>query len=163
MPNQEGLIWFFENAWGKILEKDPGLTFYLAGRNAPHKFTNLPYPNINFVGEVEDAYQFIRSKAVMIVPVLSGSGMRIKIIEGMALGKAIVTTSVGTEGIGTTHGENIFIADQPDEFATYVCSLLENRELCMQTGEKARNFVAGHYDNNAITISLIAFYQNLLN
>jgi glycosyltransferase involved in cell wall biosynthesis len=162
MPNQEGLLWFFENVWHKIREKHPGLGFYLAGRNAPQKFTSLAYPNIEYLGEVEDAYQFIRSKSVMIVPVLSGSGMRIKIIEGMALGKAIVTTPVGTEGISTTNGENIFVAAQPEDFARYVCSLVENRELCLKIGENARNFVADHYDNNAITSSLVAFYKSLL-
>jgi polysaccharide biosynthesis protein PslH len=162
MPNQEGLLWFFENVWGRILEKHPGLKFYLAGRNAPPKFTSLPYPNIEYLGEVENAYEFIRSKSVMIVPVLSGSGMRIKIIEGMVLGKAIVTTPIGTEGIATTHGKDIFIADNPQDFARHVCTLVENRALCLKIGENARNFVAEHYDNSAITSSLAAFYKNLL-
>jgi glycosyltransferase involved in cell wall biosynthesis len=162
MPNQEGLLWFFENVWGRILQKHPDLKFYLAGRNAPQKFISLPYPNIQFMGEVDDAYQFITSKAVMIVPVFSGSGMRVKIVEGMALGKAIVTTSIGTEGIGTTHGENIFIADNPEDFASNVCALVENRELCMFTGRKARKFISENYDNHAITSSLAAFYENLL-
>jgi glycosyltransferase involved in cell wall biosynthesis len=162
MPNQEGLLWFFENAWAKVLEKHPDLVFYLAGRNAPENFKALPYPHVVFLGEVEDAYDFIRSKAVMIVPVLSGSGMRIKIIEGMALGKAIVTTSTGTEGIATTHGTDILISDDPDEFARNVCALVEDREYCLQIGENARKFVAEYYDNFAITTSLISFYQKLL-
>jgi glycosyltransferase involved in cell wall biosynthesis len=162
MPNQEGLTWFFENVWGKILEKHPDLVFYLAGRNAPRHFKTLPYPNIVFLGEVEDAYNFIRSKAVMVVPVLSGSGMRIKIIEGMALGKAIVTTSIGTEGIATTHGTDILIADDPGQFSRNVCTLLEDRNYCLEIGENARNFVTIHYDNFAITSSLAEFYQSLL-
>lgn len=162
MPNQEGLTWFFENVWGKILEKHPDLVFYLAGRNAPRHFKTLPYPNIVFLGEVEDAYNFIRSKAVMVVPVLSGSGMRIKIIEGMALGKAIVTTSIGTEGIATTHGTDILIADDPGQFSRNVCALLEDRNYCLEIGENARNFVTIHYDNFAITSSLAEFYQSLL-
>jgi glycosyltransferase involved in cell wall biosynthesis len=161
IPNQEGLIWFFENVWGKILEKHPDLVFYLAGRNAPRHFRTLPYPNVVYLGEVEDAYNFMRSKAVMIVPVLSGSGMRIKIIEGMALGKAIVTTSIGTEGIGTTHGKDILIADDPGQFAQNVCALLEDWKYCLEIGENARNFVAEHYDNFAITSALADFYQSL--
>ena len=162
MPNQEGLTWFFENVWEMILEKHPGLQFYLAGRNAPRHFKKLSYPNVVFLGEVEDAYSFIRNKAVMIVPVLSGSGMRIKIIEGMALGKAIVTTSVGSEGIATTHGTDILIADDPGQFARNVCALLEDRNYCMEIGENARNFVTIYYDNFAITSSLAEFYQSLL-
>jgi glycosyltransferase involved in cell wall biosynthesis len=162
MPNQEGLTWFFENVWVKILEKHPDLVFYLAGRNAPQHFKTLPYPNVVFLGEVEDSCNFIRSKAVMIVPVLSGSGMRIKIIEGMALGKAIVTTSIGTEGIATTHGTDILIADDPGQFARNVCALIEDRNYCLEIGENARNFVTVHYDNFAITSSLAEFYQSIL-
>jgi glycosyltransferase involved in cell wall biosynthesis len=162
IPNQEGLTWFFDNVWGLILEKHPDLHFYLAGRNAPVHFRTLHYRNIVFLGEVEDAYEFMRSKAVMIVPVLSGSGMRIKIIEGMALGKAIVTTSIGTEGIATTNGADILIADDPDQFARDVCALIEDRNYCMEIGENARNFVVRHYDNSAITSSLAEFYQSLL-
>lgn len=161
MPNQEGLTWFFENVWKKVLEKHPGIKFYLAGRNAPEHFKTLTYSNVEYLGEVENAYDFIRSKAVMIVPVLSGSGMRIKIIEGMALGKAIVTTSTGTEGIGTNHGSNIIIADNPQEFADGVSSLIEDRNFYLDLGEKARKFVTTYYDNVAISSSLIAFYQKL--
>jgi polysaccharide biosynthesis protein PslH len=162
MPNQEGLLWFFENVWKKILAKHPDLLFYLAGRNAPQHFKTLPYQNVVFVGEVDDAYDFIRSKAVMIVPLLSGSGMRIKIIEGMVLGKAIVTTSIGTEGIATKHGNNIFITDDPEDFARDVCALIRDRNFCLKIGENARNFVVEHYDNAAITNSLAEFYQKLL-
>jgi glycosyltransferase involved in cell wall biosynthesis len=162
IPNQEGLIWFFENVWRKILEKYPDLKFYLAGRNAPQHFRTLPYPNVVFIGEVDDAYDFIRSKAVMIVPVMSGSGMRIKIIEGMALEKAIVTTSVGTEGIATTHGADILVSDDPHGFAREVCSLIEDRNYCLKIGKNARNFVANHYDNITITNSLVEFYKKLL-
>lgn len=162
MPNQEGLLWFFENVWGKILEKHPDLLFYLAGRNAPPHFKVLPYPNVVYTGEVDNAYDFIRSKAVMIVPVLSGSGMRIKIIEGMALGKAIVTTSIGTEGIATTHGSDIFISDDPEEFARYVCSLIEDRNFCLIIGENASKFVKSRYDNYIITSSLVDFFQKLI-
>ena len=162
MPNQEGLEWFFEHAWGIVNEKHPEVRFYLAGRNAPAHFRNLTYPNVEFIGEVEDAYKFIRSKAVMIVPILSGSGMRIKIVEGMALGKPIVTTSIGTEGIDTTDGENIFIADDPDKFARQVCFLIENKQACMKTGENARKFVTDHYDNDTITSKLLTFYSDLL-
>jgi glycosyltransferase involved in cell wall biosynthesis len=162
MPNQEGLTWFFENVWGLVLAKHPDLQFFLAGRNAPAPFKTLHYPNIVFLGEVDDAYDFMRSKAVMIVPVLSGSGMRIKIIEGMALGKAIVTTSIGTEGIATTDGRDILIADDPGQFAGKVCDLIDNRNYYMEIGENARNFVKEQYDNHAITSSLTEFYQSLL-
>lgn len=162
MPNQEGLLWFFNNVWDKVLELYPDVRFYLAGRNAPAHFTALPYRNIVYLGEVEDAYEFMRSKAVMIVPVLSGSGMRIKIVEGMALGKAIVTTTIGTEGIATESGVNIMISDDPGGFALSVAELLRDYERYLEIGKNARKFVTDYYGNTAITRSLAAFYEKLL-
>jgi len=162
IPNQEGLQWFFEEVWDRVLEKHPDVKFYLAGRNAPDHFRSLPYRNVVFIGEVDDAYNFIRSRAVMVVPVLSGSGMRIKIIEGMALGKAIVTTSIGTEGIDTTHGKDILTADDPVNFAENVCRLIEDQAFCMEIGENARKFVVREYDNRSIGLALTEFYHKLL-
>ena len=162
MPNQEGLTWFFENVWGLRYWKNIPVCIFTWPAEMRQSFQKLPYPNIIFLGEVEDAYEFIRNRAVMIVPILSGSGMRIKIIEGMALGKAIVTTSMGTEGIATNHGRDILIADDPGQFARHVCSLVEDRNYCMEIGENARNFVARHYDNFAITSSLAAFLSKVL-
>jgi glycosyltransferase involved in cell wall biosynthesis len=162
MPNQEGLQWFFDKVWDKILGKHPEVKFYLAGRNAPDHYSALAFRNVVFMGEVDDAYEFMRSKAVMVVPILSGSGMRIKIIEGMALGKAIVTTTIGTEGIETSHGKDIFIADEPAAFADAVCKLIEDKSFCLEIGKNARNFVTSQYDNHAISGSLVTFYQGLL-
>jgi glycosyltransferase involved in cell wall biosynthesis len=119
------------------------------------------HPNLVFLGEVKDAYEFMRSKAIMIVPLLSGSGMRIKIVEGMALGKSIVTTGIGTEGIATTSGENIMVADSPEEFADAICRLAEDIEYFDRIGQNAFKFVGDNYDNLAITASLVEFFQTL--
>ena len=89
-PNQEGLIWFLSRIWPSVHLKHPGLNLYIAGRNAPPWLVSkFQEKNVVYLGEVEDAHSFIRSKSVMIVPLFSGSGMRIKIIEGMALGKPL--------------------------------------------------------------------------
>lgn len=161
-PNQEGLKWFFSKVWPLILKEKPDVKFYLAGRNAPPHFKNLRLPNLEFLGEVDDAHEFIRSKAVMVVPLLSGSGMRIKIIEGMALGKAIVTTSIGIEGISGTHGENVMIADKPEDFAKAVVRLLKDERSVINIGSNAAVFAGKHYDNLEITSRLISFYKQHL-
>jgi glycosyltransferase involved in cell wall biosynthesis len=160
-PNLEGLQWFFSRVWPQVLEKHPALQFFLAGRNAPESISRAQHSNVTFLGEVEDAYDFMRKKAVMIVPILSGSGMRIKIVEGMALGKTIVTTTIGTEGISTTDGKNILVADTPEKFAAAVCELVENRELFRKIGENACTFVRENYDNLSITDSCVGFFQKL--
>jgi polysaccharide biosynthesis protein PslH len=157
-PNQEGLKWFFAKVWPKILKEFPDLKFYLAGRNAPPEFAKFSEPNVEFLGEVESAHDFIRSKAIMVVPLLSGSGMRIKIIEGMALGKAIITTSIGREGIDVAHEKNMMIADSPDEFLDAVRFLLSGKEKAVAIGKQAVEFVNHHYDNLSIMKALSDFY-----
>jgi len=159
-PNQEGLIWFFDNCWTKIRNENPNLKFYLAGRNAPEWFErHLKLDGVEYLGEINDAYDFINSKAVMVVPLFSGSGMRIKIIEGMALGKPIVTTDIGTEGIPTENGNNILIANNSDQFIEAITLLINNRELSDQIGKNAIGFIQEKFDNLSQAGALIDFYK----
>lgn len=159
-PNQEGLIWFLEKCWPKINDKFPELKFYIAGRNAPYWFKRkMDLPNVVFEGEVPDAYDFMNSKSIMVVPLFSGSGMRIKIIEGMALGKPIITTSIGTEGIYTTAGENIMLAETADEFVSSVSELIDNQEFFDKIGRNAIEYIHEKFDNLAAAAALIEFYK----
>ncbi len=159
-PNQEGLIWFFENCWDTIREKYPDLQFFIAGRNAPPWFQKmLNLPNVVFKGEVVDAYEFINSKSIMVVPLFSGSGMRIKIIEGMALGKPIVTTAIGTEGISTTSDVNIVITEDAAGFVQSISNLIENREYFDKIGKNAIEYIHENFDNLSSAGALIEFYK----
>ncbi len=162
-PNQEGLLWFLSRCWPSLHARWPELKFYIAGRNAPGwliKKFNLP--GIVYEGEVPDACQFMKSKAVMVVPLLSGSGMRIKIIEGMALRKAIVSTSIGAEGLGVEDGKNIMIADHPEDFVTAIEKLLTNKELFNSIGRESQLFIDKNFNNLALAGQLAQFYQNNL-
>ncbi|MBN1821162.1 MAG: glycosyltransferase family 4 protein [Prolixibacteraceae bacterium] len=159
-PNQEGLLWFVRNCWPEILEKYPTLKFYVAGRNAPAWLENdLKVKGIVYLGEIEDAHEFIRSKSIMVVPLFSGSGMRIKIIEGMALGKVIVSTGIGTEGINTTHKKNILVADKKEEFIEIICNLAGNKKLCGEIGSEAVRFIQENFDNTVIAEKLVSFFK----
>jgi len=162
-PNQEGLVWFVENCWHDIRIKYPDLKFFVAGRNAPDWFKRkMNQPNIVFLGEIADAYEFINSKSIMVVPLHSGSGMRIKIIEGMALGKPIVTTAVGTEGISTTSRHNIVIAENADGFINAISELIENREFFNNISRNAIEYIHEKFDNLTSAGSLIDFYKKHL-
>lgn len=158
-PNQEGIFWFLERIWDHLQRANPNLKFYIAGRNAPDKISKIRKKNVVFLGEVEDAYQFMNSKAIMVVPLLSGSGMRIKIIEGMALGKTIISTPIGAEGIQCRHGENIIIADTPQKFTEEIQSLLNNFDKFDTIGVRAMEFVYKTYDNTSIMSDLLEFYK----
>lgn len=162
-PNQEGLIWFIENCWNNIHLNHPDLKFYVAGRNAPTwLIRKIEAPNVIFLGEIEDAYAFMNSKSIMVVPLLSGSGMRIKIIEGMALGKAIISTSIGTEGISTTSGKNIQIANSAREFIDVTTQLVTSKKHFDEIGENAVLFIHENFNNLAIAKKLSDFYCKYL-
>lgn len=162
MPNEEGIKWFIETTWPLISKKFPDLKFYLAGRMMPEWLENLDKKNIEVVGEVENAQEFINSKAVMIVPLFSGSGIRIKIIEGMALGKAIISTEIGAEGIDYTHDKNILIANTPKEFIVEIEKCVANVDFCQEIGHNARKLIEEKYDIHKITKKLLSFYQQVL-
>ena len=95
----------------------------------------------------------------MIVPLFSGSGMRIKIIEGMALGKPIVTTSIGTEGIATTSGKNIILAEDSAGFTEAVSKLIEDRVFFDEISKNAIEYIHEHFDNLTSAGALIEFYK----
>lgn len=161
MPNQEGLSWFFDEVWGMVLAQHPDLTFNLAGREIPKKWYTMNLPHVTIDGEVENANEYILSKDIMIVPLLSGSGVRIKILEGMALGKTIITTPIGAEGLDIDPGTDIFIADTPQAFADLIDHCVTNPEMCRIVGENARNYVILNHNNEIITRKIISLYEGI--
>ncbi|MFV0378785.1 MAG: glycosyltransferase [Mangrovibacterium sp.] len=162
-PNQEGLLWFMQHCWPLIHQKYPELKFYIAGRNAPSWLeSKLKSEGVVFLGEIEDAYKFMKSKAIMMVPLRSGSGMRVKIVEGLALGKAIVSTTIGVEGIAAIDREQILIANQPEEFLQAVSGLIEDKALYDKVCKNAVTFIRERFDNLAIVSDLVNFYKQQL-
>lgn len=162
-PNQEGLVWFFDNLWHKVNQQFPNVTLHIAGRNCPGWLRSIiDQPGVEFLGEVDNAYELMNRYAVMIAPLFSGSGMRVKIIEGMALGKTIITTTIGTEGIETTHNQNILIANNAEEYIRHIAQALTNRAQCDLIGKNAMDFVRKHYDARQIARNLIRFYESHL-
>ena len=125
----------------------------------PQSLMNLQMEGITVVGEVADASRFIGSKQINVVPLLSGSGIRVKIIEAMSMGKAVVTTSVGARGIDYTDGENLLIANTPEEFAQQIGRLVHDPEYCRSVGRAAYQLVAEHYNSKRLTESLLQFYK----
>jgi len=158
IPNQEGVDWFLNEVWPKVSERYPEVKFYLAGRNMPSRYKSSEKRNVVVLGEVESASHLIRSKAVMVAPLLSGSGMRVKIIDGMAYGKPIVATGISAEGIGVKDLQHIMIADDPDEFAERIGVLLEHRSTFDIMSQEAENFIKERFDLDKQIDRLCKFY-----
>jgi glycosyltransferase involved in cell wall biosynthesis len=160
-PNEEGLKWFLLNVWPRLSKMYPELSFYIAGRGDASWLRIENNTNVEFLGEIKDAAAFIKSKAIMIVPLFSGSGMRVKIIEGMSLGKAIVSTSVGVEGIIHKDGDNIMIADNPEAFIAYLSTLINDKSKFISICDNAIKNVERNYSNKLLTDKLIHFLNAL--
>ncbi len=163
MPNVQGIEWFLKEIWPKLHTAFPKLKFYIAGRNMPDWLNKLDRVGVVAVGEVENAVDFMNSKSIMVVPLLSGSGMRIKIIEGLALGKTIVSTSIGAEGIDYEDETDILIADEPDEFINAIKKCINNPDLANRIGKNARQLAEKEYSNKILVGKLIGFYEQKLN
>ncbi|MCF8232284.1 MAG: glycosyltransferase family 4 protein [Bacteroidales bacterium] len=162
MPNEEGIKWFVDEVWPMVHRQVPEVTLYLAGRHMPPWLKNLHKDKIEVVGEVDSAESFMASKGVMIVPLLSGSGIRIKIIEGMAAGKPVVSTGIGAEGIECNSGKDILLADSPEGFADSVVALLQDKQKAIEIGQNARRLIEEKYDNAAIVGKLETFYRKIM-
>ena len=163
IPNREGIDWFIAKVWPLITAVIPGAKFYLAGRNFPDEIRNLRVNGIEVVGEVDNAREFISSKAISIVPLFAGSGMRVKIVEAMALGRAVISTTVGAESLEYTNGENILIADNADTFAREIINVLIDNNLRLLLGNKAQQLIRDKYDNRRICSDMLNFCKPYLN
>lgn len=163
MPNIEAVEWFLLNCWGEILKQVPEAKFVMAGRNMPSRLANLNQAGVVVMQSVKDSKSFYNEHELMLVPLLSGSGLRIKIIEGMAYGKAIVSTSIGAEGINYTHGKNILIADTAKDFIHAVVEVLMDETKRQTLEQGALNFAEREFDNKKVVEGLVNFYKTKLN
>lgn len=162
VPNREGLEWFLDNVWPKFHAIRPEVKFYIAGRNTPTELKSKNIPGVEFMGEVPEAINFINSHPIMVVPLFSGSGTRVKILEGMALSKAIITTSLGKEGIEGENGKHFLVADTAETFIEAMIFALDNPQEVENIGKAANDFVISNYDHGRIAKKLIEKYEYLV-
>jgi glycosyltransferase involved in cell wall biosynthesis len=160
LPNQEGLLWFLDQVFDRVYEKVPGLRFHVAGRNAPRQFEKrLSHPGITYHGEVSDARAFMQTYRVMVVPLLTGSGIRIKILEGMALGRPVVTTQVGMDGIPAENAQSVFVNDDPYKFANQLINLLEEKNDLSRILAASRDLITQNFDTFGLSTRLSQYFK----
>lgn len=163
MPNLEGIQWFLDNVWPKVHEAMPQLTLYLAGRKMPDDLMRLDMEGVKVVGEVPDAMYFIATKQINVVPLLSGSGIRVKIIEAMSAGKTVIATTIGAEGIAYTEGRDLLVADTPEQFVQQIRRCVDDPDFCQSVGRSAYRLIAEEYSNERLTQKMLDFYKHILN
>lgn len=146
IPNEEGILWFMEQILPAIRKEVPAATLKIVGRNPSDKLRRIASTrSVDVTGTVDDVRPHVREAAVYIVPLRVGSGTRLKIFEAMAMGKAVVSTALGAEGLPITDGENILLADSPEGFARTVIRLLRDPAERGRLGEAARQLVTLNY------------------
>jgi len=158
-PNQEGLTWFIDHVWKILKISRPELSFHVAGRNSPNWLRKRCIENkIEFHGEIENAQNFFDKYQIMVVPLFAGSGMRIKIIEAMSRSKAIITTTIGAEGLDIVNKVHAIISDTPQSFFEEISYLLENNDYFQNLEKNAYELAVNCYSNSKLGMELINFY-----
>ncbi|MGV9013191.1 MAG: glycosyltransferase family 4 protein [Flavobacteriales bacterium] len=162
LPNEEGVRWLLRAVWPRVLKVHPTAKLHLAGNGMPKDMIRARLPGTKVVGRVADANRYIAERHVMVVPLFSAGGMRVKIIEGMAMGKCVVSTTVGAEGIAYTAGRDILLADTAAEFAQQMVRLLEEPGTAARIGNNARFLVAERHSTGKAINDLVAFYTSII-
>ena len=161
-PNTDGALYFVRDIFPRILAVRPDLVFYIVGAGAPDELKRLAGPNVVVTDTVPDVRPYVHEAAVFVVPLRMGGGTRLKVLEGLAMAKPVVSTSVGCEGIDVVHEEHLLIADDPDGFARDVLRLLEDPSLMNRLGANGRRLVENRYRWEAVVDRLEEFYRQLL-
>ena len=162
MPNEDGVTYFVGRILPLVRREIPEAQFWAVGRRPPRRLLALASAHVVVTGAVEDIRPHLAKAAVCVVPLRSGSGTRIKIFEAMAMGKAVVSTSLGAEGLPVRHGENIILADDPADFARQVVDLLRDPRRRAQLGVAARQLVAQSYGWPAVAAYFDRVMRGLL-
>jgi len=162
-PNQEAALWIARELLPRLARRAPEATLHLGGSNGPRRLREqLVAAGVSVIDDVPDAAAFARPMGIMIAPLFAGGGMRIKILEAMALGKPVVSTSLGAAGIDVTQGSNILLADDAETFGDAVAALVRDPLRARQLGAAGRRLVEERYDATALTRELLAFLEELL-
>ena len=154
-PNIDGINWLSKKVASSLLTK-----VILAGRN-PSKEIRLS-DNLVMNGEIDDAQEFMKRSGIMVVPLFSGSGIRVKILEAMAWCVPVIATHKAVEGLGLENGKHLLITDDPRQFADFANTLLKDKSLAECLVQNAYEFVQAKYSRQILTKNLIAFYNQLL-
>jgi sugar transferase (PEP-CTERM/EpsH1 system associated) len=155
LPNEDAMVYFAREVLPLIRADEPDVTLSIVGRAPTAAVKRLADdPHIEVTGRVDDVRPFVREAAVYVVPLRVGGGTRLKIFEAMAMGKAVVSTTIGAEGLPLRNGEHLVIADDPRRFAAAVVDLVRHPERRWRLETSARSLVVEKYDWSAVAAEM---------
>ena len=159
-PNTEGARWFLEHVWPVVVRTLPDLQLTIIGKLPPQDIVQTTVPNVEVLGYVDELGPFLSETGVFVVPLWSGGGMRVKIVDAWTWGLPIVSTSVGAEGAAYEHGVNLLIADTPADFADAVVRIVQDQELADRLRAEGRRTAVEHYDWRTVYRAWDAIYPH---
>lgn len=162
LPNIQGIQWFIDEVIPEVIAEYPEFVFRIAGKKIPGGISRLQSPHLIIDGEVADSLKYHEDKSVLIVPLFAGGGLRIKIMEGMALGKTIISTTLGAEGIPYTDRENILIADTKEMFVSQIRKCMNSMELCREISNKSRILALENFNYKINAEKMMQFYSHVI-
>ncbi len=146
-PNAEGMVWFYKNVWPQIVEQVPDAKLTVIGKNPPSELMNGNHQDsLEVTGFIDDPVPYLEETAAFIVPLHSGGGMRVKIIDGWSWGLPIISTTIGAEGIKYSPDNDIIISDTPEEFAKNTIALLTDTDKANTLAAEGRRTVEENFD-----------------
>lgn len=162
IPNREALEWFVHHVWPRIVEARPSTKLVIIGSDPPPRHSLPEVGQVEMIGFVEDVRDALARYAVFICPILTGSGVRVKLLEAFAAGIPVVSTTVGAEGLARFDGDTCALADDPAEFAAKTVALLSDGNRAAELARKAREHVVAEWDMATITAKLAASYRDVV-
>lgn len=150
-PNRDSFWWFYNTIVPRLVDQDPLVQVMVVGSDPPPEIRDLKHPNVNVIGYVDDITEAILRAQVCVVPLRIGSGIRLKLLEMFSLRRAVVSTTVGCEGLNVRPGEHLLVEDEPGPFAAAVVRLLQDPDKRRALGDRARLFVEESYSWETVT------------
>lgn len=160
-PNVSGLEFFAERIWPQIIQARPGVRMRMVGRNPAPSLRRWAERDarVELIANPPDVRPAVSASSVFICPIRDGGGTRLKILDALAMGKPVVTTRIGCEGLGVEPGRDLLLADSPEEFARATLALLGDRELCRRLGQAGRRLAEAAYDWRYSADALLQAYR----
>ncbi len=160
LPNQEALTWFLRDVFPRVRAEEPRARLAIIGSDPPARHSLPEAEAIDLIGFVEDVREPLKHYSLFVCPILSGSGVRVKLLEAFAAGIPVVSTRLGAEGLADIDGDLCALADDPPSFAAHIVRLLRDPESAAQMAERARAEVVAKRDMRVMTEKLLECYRN---
>jgi glycosyltransferase involved in cell wall biosynthesis len=161
--NVDAALYFYREVFPKVRARVPDAMFIIAGYGPPKELLTLGRqdPSVRITGFVDDVDEYYKKAAVFVAPILVGGGIIVKVLDALAAGTPVVTTSYGNEGIGAVPGRDLLIADSPERFAENIVTMLSDRAYADQIANNGREYIRKHYSRKAVFARLESIYRQL--